>query len=173
MAMFGRREKKPVDRAVEELERQLAQVRREIRAASRAETPPAATAADPAAGFTRQILAPARLTVASTYRARRPNLFDDGSGDALKELDAAPVEFRKRADPDLFTPPQPAAMADVPGTVSLGSPPQEKLVHYLSAGALRGQQRPLRHVRRKERNRFFAWLGLAMAALWLLYVVAR
>jgi len=173
--IFGRRDKQPVDRAVEDLERQLAQVRREIRTVARQEAmAPVAGLTGHASTFVREMLAPSAPATAPSYRAARRDLFDDGSGEALKELAAEPIEFVKKTDPDLFGKPQPApAMADVPGTVSLDSPAQEKLVHYLSAGALRGQKRPLKHVQRKERNRFFTWMGLTVGAVWLIYVVVR
>jgi hypothetical protein len=45
-----------------------------------------------------------------------------------------------------------------------------RLARYLSAGSFRNQK-PLRHVERRARNRFIMWLGLSFTALWLVYLV--
>ena len=56
--------------------------------------------------------------------------------------------------------------------IDCSTKPQEKLAHYLSAGSIKSYK-PLKHVQRQTRNRFFMWLGLSLIALWFIYAVVR
>ena len=76
---------------------------------------------------------------------------------------------------------QPAAIAAEKGAQRLTSKArpkpapkaEEKLAIYISAGSLKGFKRPLRTEQRKNRNRFFMWLGLSFFALWIIWFVIR
>lgn len=173
----------PVDRAVRELEQEIARVKRELRRAEQG-PPPAAHPAAPAAAvpdtpdtmtrFVKKMLAPAAREVQPSYRVRN-DLFDVADT-PLEQLELEPIAFgdRAAAEPDLFH----AADRDGAAAASDGAHGERqsaggsKLVQYLSTGGIRSYK-PLRRVQREERNRFFAWLGLAGAALWLLYVIVR
>lgn len=188
MARWGKREQ-PIDRAVRELESQLAQVRRQLRQAE----PPDATAAsstrtgavpetagsDTVGRFVKQLLGPSGQRPVAAYRPRQ-DLFEVVAT-PLAQLESEPIAFGENRDPDLFTTAAPGAdvqsgaaqarietASEADRQANQGS----KLVHYLSAGSIRSYK-PLRRVQREERNRFFAWLGLAAGALWLIYVIVR
>jgi hypothetical protein len=154
----------PVDRAVEELDRKLAALQRQMRELSHRQprqpgnAGTASAAADSLGRFIRDMLAPPRRTVTPTYRVQR-ELFE-ADGEALKQLEAEPTSLALRPDPEPF------AGLKQPG------PSQEKLAHYLGAGSIKSYK-PLRRVQRQARNRFFMWLGLSFAALWILWVVVR
>jgi|YelNatPaOPRAMG01_1025707.scaffolds.fasta_scaffold20402_2 hypothetical protein len=72
-------------------------------------------------------------------------------------VDAAePMALAVPPEPDLFTPP--------------AAKEPDKLAHYLGAGSVRSfARRPAR----ATRHRFFLWVGLSLAVLWLIYVVVR
>ena len=188
MAGWHKRER-PVDRAARELEQKLANVRREIRQLSEPATtpgtaapghgaPPAAVGAggngDGMTAFVRRMLRPTGKDVAVTYRSRR-DLFDVADR-AVTQLELDPLTQPAVAEPDLFSAAaQTAAGAAVPRAnapgdrlVARGS----KLMEYLCAGSIR-TYKPLRRVQREERNRFFTWMGVALAAVWLIWVIVR
>jgi hypothetical protein len=162
--MFRRKPTLPVDRALRDVNQQLADLRRQIRAAEQRPPSPAVT------GFVKQMLAPARRPAVATYRTQRADLFDV-AGDPLRELDPEPARPARAVAPDLFSSGHPPA----PRATAADSPSQQTLIKYLGAGSVRacGPHRPLKGVERRERNRFFGWIGLALAALWLLYVMIR
>jgi hypothetical protein len=166
---------RPVDRAVEELNRQIAQLQRQLRQAEQtdparpAAAGPAASAPASVAKFMKDMLAPGRERPPATYHARA-DLFDVGPG-AMQELEVEPAGAQLHAP----------AVATGPSLQQYGAPitagaasaqAQEKLAHYLSAGTFRNQ-RPVRRAQRQHRNRFFMWIGLSFVALWVLYVVVR
>ncbi len=161
--MFRRKPEPPVDRALQDVERQLAEVRRQLRSAERP-VPPATT------GFVKDMLTPARRQTEPTYHAKRKDLFDVPA-DPLRELEPAPVATSRAVSPELFH----ASGGNGTRAVAADSSAQDKLLTYLSAGSVRacGPHRPLKGVQRRERNRFFGWIGLAVATLWLLYVMVR
>ena len=191
MAGWHKRER-PVDRAARELDQKLASVRRESQQLSDPTATPAATpsASSPGHGerrvavtggngegltaFLRGMLQPARKEVPVTYRSRR-DLFDVADR-AVTQLELDPLTRPAAPEPDLFTAPaQTTAGAATSSTqlphdrlVARGT----KLMDYLCAGSIR-TYKPLRRVQRQERNRFFAWMGVAVAAVWLIWVIVR
>ncbi len=130
-----------------------------------------------------QMLRPASQDQAPTYRTRE-DLFDV-AGTPAQQIEMDQFAFDEgqtrssdqAAETDLFRAAETretadgAAQADRTGS-SRESDQGSKLVHYLSAGSIRSYK-PLRRVQREDRNRFFAWVGLAVAAVWILYVVVR
>ncbi len=159
-----RKPSRPVDRAVQELDEQIAQLERQQR---RLETQPAPRSDQPAvkvSTFVTKMLKPTPTTVAPSYHAPKDDLFG-AAATPLKDLEAEPIAFGPRAvEPDLFSgaPKAPAGPAVK----------DEKLVRYLGAGSLR-MYKPTKAIHHRDRNRFLAWLGLAVAALWVIFVVVR
>ena len=178
--------KPPIDRAVQDLDREIVRLQREIRRLSDSPLPaeradqrlpnPARSPLQSIETFLRSMLAPPRRTSASEERARR-DLFDL-TDDPLKELDTEPVVFAGKSRPDLFSASATAAARDSgpkPGVVipfGKSAAGGTRLAEYLSAGSPKAYK-PLKHVQRQERKRFFMWIGLAFAVLWLIYVVIR
>jgi len=173
---FRRKSADPIDRAIDDLDQQIATLQRQLREMG---TQPAGAIEDHRSGARAQtftkilkgIMVPPRRTADSVSRARE-DLFDVNA-EPLKELEAEPIAFANKPEPDLFSRP--------PGTagVSVGAletaqvvPPHEKLAHYLGAGSIKSYK-PLKHVQRKTRNRFFMWLGLSLVALWIIWFVIR
>ena len=170
----------PIDRAINDLDQQIATVQRQVRemetqperALERHRSGVVATA--PVLTFTRfvkDMLVPQKRAVDPSCRERQ-DLFDV-SAEPLKDLEAEPIAFAQKPEPDLFT--------HTPGTTAGSSivletaqvvPPQEKLAHYLGAGSIKSYK-PLRRVQRQTRNRFFMWLGLSFVALWIIWFVIR
>lgn len=185
MAGWHKREQ-PVDRAMRELERQLSQVRREIRQLANQPVTPSASAngaGDPTSPgstaegmttFVRQMLVPARKQTTVTYRSRK-DLFDVADS-AVTQLEIENLAVSPQpAEPDLFgAAAQKTAGAATPAITRSGrlATQGSKLMDYLSAGSIRSYK-PLRRVQREERNRFFAWLGVALAAVWLIWAIVR
>jgi hypothetical protein len=185
---FWRKRSTPVDRAVEELDRQIASVRRQLRQMSAGSpangfTPlvgtsssaRSASAAEKAMNFIKDVLRPpGERSPTSSTRTRR-DLFDIPS-EPLKDLEAEPIAFSRRSEPDLFvgTEKETGAPTGVKSQTQIDctTKPEEKLAHYLSAGSIK-TYRPLKHVQRQTRNRFFMWLGLSLIVLWLIYAVVR
>lgn len=161
--MFRRKPAPPVDRVLQEVERQLTDVRRQLRTAQR-------PAPDAAPGFVRTMLTPARRQVEPTYHVKRRDLFDVAT-DTLRELDPEPATPARPVAADLFG----ARGGNGARAVAADSSALDKLITYLGAGSVRacGPHRPLKGVQRRERNRFWGWIGLAVAMLWLLYVMFR
>ncbi|NQU11069.1 hypothetical protein HQ590_09785 [bacterium] len=187
---LGRKPVRPVDRALADLEHQIAATEREIRRVEyqRPATPPPPAATAPAprptadrtgaslalessAEFIRRMLVPGSAPGAPVARTRR-DLFDIPT-DPLKDLDDGrePAPHRVNALAGR-RPARDGAAAAVVATPSRAADADARLVEYLSVGSLRAA-RPLKHVQRRERNRFLMWLGLALAVLWVLYVVVR
>jgi hypothetical protein len=177
---FRRKSADPIDRAIVDLDRQIATVQRQLR---QMETQPGRAlehrqtgAASPVpaqtfAKFVKNVLAPPKRTVDPSFRERQ-DLFDV-SAEPLKDLEAEPIAFAKKPEPDLFahapgTTAGPVAALETAQVV----PPQDKLAHYLGAGSIKSYK-PLRRVQRQTRNRFFMWLGLSFVALWIIWFVIR
>ena len=177
----------PIDRAISDLDQRIATVQRQMRE----------VAIDPArmgenrhidanvrtqapatgggfVGLIKGILAPPATTLDGSKRVRQ-DLFDVNA-EPLKELEAEPIAFAKKAEPDLFAHPPASGNAPITGTAALETaqvvPPKEKLAHYLGAGSIRSYK-PLKRAQRLTRNRFFMWLGLSFFALWIIWFVIR
>jgi hypothetical protein len=177
----------PIDRAISDLDQQIASVQRQMREATSGPTRAdgmrrtEATAqgrttasAGTFVSFFKGILAPTRRGLDTSDRVRQ-DLFDVGA-EPLKELEAEPIAFAKKPEPDLFAPPSSTGISAIAGTAALETaqvvPPQEKLAAYLGAGSIRSYK-PLKRVQRQTRNRFFMWLGLSFFALWIIWFVIR
>jgi hypothetical protein len=173
---FRRKPTDPIDRAIDDLDRQIATLQRELREVA---TQPARAldhrrSETPVQTFTKlvkDVLAPPRRSADSFSRARE-DLFDI-KAEPLKDLEAEPIVFASKPEPDLFShapgvTPAPAAALETAQVV----PPHEKLAHYLGAGSIKSYK-PLKHVQRKTRNRFFMWMGLSFVALWIIWFVIR
>jgi len=166
----------PIDRAIDDLDRQIATLQRELREAGTPSARPGLPERSGGSGrnfaqFVRNILAPPRRTVEVGSHAR-DDLFDVAA-EPLKDLEAEPISFASKPDPDLFTrgpgaSPSPATALETAQVV----PAREKLAHYLGAGSIKSYK-PLKHVQRKTRNRFFMWMGLSFVALWIIWFVIR
>lgn len=174
MAFLPKRHADPIDRAVHDLDHQIANLQRQMREMDNDSVPPSSAATF--AQRVKDILLPPRDTPNSFTRSRQ-DLFDVGA-EPLKELEAEPIAFAQKVEPDLF------ASASAPGTaagVYTGTgaletaqvfPPKEKLAAYLGAGSIK-TYKPLRRAQRQNRNRFFMWLGLSLVALWIIWFVIR
>ncbi len=174
----------PIDRAMSDLDHQLATVQRQLREltndpARTGRAGPSAHAGSPAKAvsrFVKGILSPADDTTVAANRARQ-DLFDGGA-EPLKELEAEPIAFAHKPEPDLFAAATAAATNTSPvrSTAALETaqvvPPGEKLAHYLGAGSIKSYK-PLKRAQRQLRNRFFMWLGLSFVALWIIWFVIR
>ena len=126
--------------------------------------------------FVKGILSPTEDTAAAANRARQ-DLFDVPD-EPLKELEAEPITFAHKPEPDLFAAATASATTTAPirSTAALETaqvvPPQDKLAHYLGAGSIKSYK-PLKRAQRQLRNRFFMWLGLSFVALWIIWFVIR
>ena len=178
MAFLRLKRVDPIDRAISDLDQQIATVQRQMREVSndpaRAGAPAPQSPAQTVTKFVKDMLATSRRAESPTYRTRQ-DLFDGGA-EPLKELEAEPIAFAQKPEPDLFTNPAPAMNGAITGTAALETaqvvPPQEKLAHYLGAGSIKSYK-PLKRVQRQTRNRFFMWLGLSFVALWIIWFVIR
>ena len=148
----------PVDRAMADLEQQIAEVQRQLRWL---ETHPEAT---PVAAESRTGMIKRFVKEMLTPPARRPtppvrrDLFDVPA-EPLKDLESEPIASLNRPAPDLF------------GSAG-GDTHREKLGHYLSAGYGRSYK-PLKHVQRRNRKQFILWISLSIVAVVLLWSVVR
>jgi nitrous oxide reductase len=179
----------PIDRAISDLDHQIATVQRQLRELTN--EPARATGAGPSAAnahqavvspaekvtrFVKGILSPSEDTIAAANRARQ-DLFDVVA-EPLKELEAEPIAFAHKPEPDLFAAATASATSATPtrSTTALESAqvvrPGEKLIHYLGAGSIKSYK-PLKRAQRQLRNRFFMWLGLSFVALWIIWFVIR
>jgi hypothetical protein len=177
----------PINRAISDLDQQIAALQRQMRETANppmraGEARPVApntaasarSAAQTVAQFLKDMLTTSKRATGPSYHARQ-DLFDV-TADPLKDLEAEPIAFARKPEPDLF------ANAPAPGNVVAAGtsaletaqvvPPQEKLAHYLGAGSIKSYK-PLRRVQRQTRNRFFMWVGLAFVALWIILFVIR
>ena len=177
----------PIDRAITDLDQQIATVQRQMREVSGGPVrahgirPVDTTAGGRSlasvatfAGFVKGMLALPRRELRTSDRVRE-DLFDVAA-EPLKELEAEPIAFAKKPETDLFAHPPLSVNPAFAGTAALETaqvvPPQEKLAHYLGAGSIRSYK-PLKRVQRQTRNRFFMWLGLSFLALWIIWFVIR
>jgi len=163
MAIWQKQKTNPIDRAVDDLERQIAVLQRQARVVQTGQPPsPVAAKAESMKKFVKQMLTPPAKASAPPYRPRR-DLFDAAAA-PMKDLEAEPIAFSPQPEPDLFT---------ATKTIDCAPKPEEKLGLYISAGSLHGFKKPLRVEQRKNRNRFFMWLGLSFVALWFIWAVIR
>ena len=178
MAFLRSKRVDPIDRAINDLDQQIASVQRQLREMSndpaRAGQPAPPSPGQTVTKFVKDMLATSRGTDGPTYRTRE-DLFDVNA-EPLKELEAEPIAFARKPEPDLFTSPAPTMNGAITGNAALETaqvvPPQEKLAHYLGAGSIK-TYKPLRRAQRQSRNRFFMWLGLSFFALWIIWFVIR
>ncbi len=164
MSFWRRQTANPIDRAVEDLEQQIAALQRQAHALENRRGSPMAATTDSVARFVKEMLAPPAKKPTTPYRPRR-DLFD-GAAEPLKELELEAVASAGVAQPqpDLFA---------APKRIDCAPKPEEKLGLYISAGSLKGFKRPLRVEQRRNRNRFLMWLGLSCLALWFIWAVIR
>ena len=166
----------PIDRAIDDLDRQIATLQRELREAGTPsagghERRPSALPGEKFVQFIKGLVVPPRRPVDLRSRTRE-DLFDVAA-EPLKDLEAEPISFANKSDPDLFTRDAGPAPASGPASeVAAVVPSREKLAQYLGAGSIKSYK-PLRHVQRKTRNRFFMWMGLSFVALWIIWFVVR
>jgi hypothetical protein len=177
----------PIDRAISDLDQQIATVQRQMREATSGPTRgggirrtglaargQTATSGGTFVTFFKDILAPTKRGLDASSRVRQ-DLFDVDA-EPLKELEAEPIAFAKKPEPDLFAHPSSPGNFAIAGTAALETaqvvPPQEKLAAYRGAGSSRSYK-PLKRVQRQTRNRFFMWLGLSFFALWIIWFVIR
>lgn len=177
---FHRKHADPIDRAIGDLDQKIATLQRQLR---ELETKPSQgldrsqTSRLPHAPvqvlseLMKNLLGPTKRATDPSHSMRQ-DLFDV-SAEPLKDLEAEPIAFANKPEPDLFA----GAPSSLVGTsVALETaevvPPHEKLAHYLGAGSIKSYK-PLKHVQREMRNRFFMWLGLSFAALWIIWFVIR
>jgi hypothetical protein len=177
---FRRKHADPIDRAIDDLDHKIATLQRQLR---EMETMPAGALDRSQAGR----LSPAPVQVLSKFiknmllptkhatdpsNPMRQDLFDVNA-EPLKDLEAEPIAFAKKPEPDLFAgAPSMSVGPSVAMETAQVVPPQEKLAHYLGAGSIKSYK-PLKHVQRQIRNRFFMWLGLSFVALWIIWFVIR
>jgi hypothetical protein len=177
---FHRKRADPIDRAINDLDQKIATLQHQLR---ELETKPvqgldrSQTNRLPHAPvqvlseLIKNLLVPTKRATAPADSMRQ-DLFDV-SAEPLKDLEAEPIAFANKREPDLFAG---APGALVGGSVTLETaevvPQHEKLAHYLGAGSIKSYK-PLKHVQREMRNRFFMWLGLSFAALWIIWFVIR
>jgi len=177
----------PIDRAISDLDQQIATVQRQMREVTSGptrgdrihRTEATARGQTSASGgtivtFVKGLLGPTKREMDASDRVRQ-DLFDINA-EPLKELEAEPIAFAKKPEPDLFAHPSSPGNSAIAGTAALEIaqvvPPQEKLAAYLGAGSIRSYK-PLKRVQRQTRNRFFMWLGLSFFALWIIWFVIR
>jgi hypothetical protein len=180
----------PIDRAINDLDHQIATVQRQLRELTN--DPARAATIGHYAGDARQtVVSPAKKVTrfvrnilstsgdfTDTPQRARQDLFDVVA-EPLKELEAEPIAFAHKPEPDLFSTAASASATHTSPTTSTVAletaqvvPPQEKLAHYLGAGSIKSYK-PLKRVQRQLRNRFFMWLGLSFVALWIIWFVIR
>jgi hypothetical protein len=172
MAFHPKRHADPIDRAVHDLDHQIANLQRQMREMDNDSVPPSKTAT--LARRLKDILLPPRHTP-NSFTHSRQDLFDVGA-EPLKELEAEPIAFAQKVEPDLFASGAAPAAGVYTGTGALETaqvfPPKEKLAAYLGAGSIK-TYKPLRRAQRQTRNRFYMWLGLSLLALWIIWFVIR
>ena len=166
----------PIDRAIGVLDQKIATLQRQLREAQTKSTPNGVEGGRfPIAPvqlvtqFVKNTLRPNRQPATNHSHSLRQDLFDV-TAEPLKELEAEPIAFASRTEPDLFTGESVAASGALETAEVV--PPHQKLAHYLGAGSIKSYK-PLKHVQRQIRNRFFMWLGLSFAALWIIWFVIR
>ena len=175
MAFLPKRHADPIDRAVHDLNHQIADLQRQMREMTNGPAP--ARELTPVEAFSQRIktmLAPPKRPGTPPHGSRQ-DLFDVAA-EPLKELEAEPIAFAQKTDPDLFAQPSLAGTGVIAGNAALETaqvvPPQQKLAAYLGAGSIK-TYKPLKRAQRLARNRFFMWLGLSFVALWVIWFVIR
>jgi len=154
-----RKEIKPVDRALADVQHQIETVERQLRAAGTTASPPSRV--DALKSFVKEILTPpAKQTSAPAARLNVP----DVETNPMHDLEADAIPFVRHHEPDLFTHARQPAVAGVP---------DDTLGKLLAAGSIRPPKPTLKREQRETRNRFYMWLGLSLVALWLIIVVVR
>ncbi|HUJ10622.1 MAG TPA: hypothetical protein VL171_11405 [Verrucomicrobiae bacterium] len=177
---FRRKPADPIDRAIGDLDEKIAALQRQLReleiepgqGLDQAPTRRFSTvSAQGLSRFVGNMLRPKRR-VPDPSHSMREDLFEV-TAEPLKDLEAEPITFANKPEPDLFTGP-PAAIAGASTALETAEvvPSDKKLAHYLGAGSIKSYK-PLKHVQRQMRNRFFMWLGLSFAALWIIWFVIR
>ena len=155
-----KKQESPVDRAARQVEDQIRVLERQIQELDSGKT---VQQTEPSgvrlAGYFKEMLTPPQTKHIAGTRSRR-DLFDL-SNEPLKDLAAEPVQFIARTESDLFVPP-----------VSTTSTHDGKFAAFLSFGSVK-TYRPLKHEQRENKKRFFIWVGLAVAALCLVWIVVR
>jgi hypothetical protein len=170
----------PINRAISDLDQQIATLQRQMREVANdpAAASPGVSPRSTTSAFTKvvkEMLTVPQSTVGPSSAQARRDLFDV-EAEPLKELEAEPIAFAQKPEPDLFAQAQATAQALYTGPSALETaqvvPPGQKLIHYLGAGSIKSYK-PLKRVRRQTRNRFFMWIGLSCLALWLIWFVIR
>ncbi|MCG3148514.1 MAG: hypothetical protein PCFJNLEI_01958 [Verrucomicrobiae bacterium] len=157
-----RKDIKPVDRALADVQAQIETLERQLRAANTPPAPPSRVASFKS--FVKEMLTPpARQAPAGS--ARRSHDLPDVTTNPMHDLEAEAIPFVQNREPDLFTQAgrQPALAGEA----------DDRLGRYLAAGSTRPPKPTLKRVQRETRNRFFMWLGLSLVTLWLIIVVVR
>jgi hypothetical protein len=174
---FRSRHGDPIDRAISDLDRQISTLQRQARELASdpgRTTPSPKSRAEAMARFVKDMWRAPRRVPSPSEEARQ-DLFEVGA-EPLKELEAEPIAFAQRPEPDLFARALGADNGTSTGTAAIESaqvvPTKEKLAHYLGAGSIKSYK-PLKRAQRQARNRFFMWLGLSFVALWIIWFVIR
>lgn len=174
---FWRKPTNPIDRAVADLDQQIVELQKQMRELSAEpshgarEGDPVSTRTQAVTKFVKEMLTPPpKGPAAPSYRTRRDQL--DMGAEPLKDLEAEPIAFSQKPEPDLFPQSPRVAGAAAKAQIDCSTKPEGKLAHYLSAGSIK-TYKPLKRVQRQNRNRFFMWLGLSFVALWFIYAVVR
>jgi len=167
----------PIDRAIHDLDHQIAALQRQARELTNEPEPDRGAPKVRVRMFARYLkdVLQGPRHVSSPAQQARQDLFDVGA-EPLKELEAEPIAFARRPEPDLFAPAPAAVATSATGNAALEKaevvPPHDKLAHYLGAGSIKSYK-PLKRAQRLARNRFFMWLGLSFVALWIIWFVIR
>jgi hypothetical protein len=150
--MFAERKTQtPIDRAIADVQHQIADLERRAR---ETETPASAPhPRDTRDSWKQWFARPTRQSLRTAARSTRRDLFD-APATPLKELQDGAFPFEQQ--PDLFAQPR----------------EKEKLAHFLNAGPMK-MRPPLRHVQRKNRQRFYLWLTLGIVVFVLLWLVVH
>jgi hypothetical protein len=165
MAFWQKQKTNPIDRAVEDLEKQIATLQRQVRTVETGGKPQSSVAAtaESVTRLVKQALTPPPKK-AMRPPGRPPRDLFDTMAEPLKDLEAEPIAFAATPAPDLFT---------AKKRIDCAPRPEDKLGIYISAGSLQGFKRPLRVEQRRNRNRFWMWIGLGFMALWFIWAVVR
>ncbi len=141
---------KPVDRALADVSRQIETIESQLRHMGHAVPTPVASQPKVEPSFIQRIFTPPERR--SSLRATQ-GVFDTSDNPLAELTDEAVTVTMPGAQPEFFT------------TTNTGA----KLSQYL----VNPPKPILRGIQRKNRNRFYAWLGLAFTAVWLIYLVVK
>src|SRR5579859_3108317 len=109
----------PIERAISDLDQQIATVQRQMREISKGPDRVGVSSASPTqtvTKFVKDMLAPPKRADSFAHQ-KRQDLFDVVA-EPLKELEAEPIAFGQKPEPDLFTQPA-AATGAIGGTAAL------------------------------------------------------